>query len=206
MLEHIGELGLLAADVEGDDDRPQPRGGEQRHHELAAVAEQECDPVTAADAAARKSHGNLHHLLFERLPGEPLLAADKGLAFGIAPHRFTEKLIKAARPVGKAAHQAVTEVRLVSQHHVFSATAPRSMTNTRSSRPCAWAAIIARTSAKRSSSASVASSRRACLNAPRFGALRWVQVSLQKSLNDRRLAVGEIPLPSLLSLTSDRLI
>src|SRR5688572_3734370 len=139
MLEHIGELGLLAADVEGDDDRPQPRGGEQRHHELAAVAEQECDPVTAADAAARKSHANLHHLLFERLPGEPLLAADKGLAIGIAPHRFTENLIEAARPVGKAAHHAVAEVRLVSQYHVFSATAPRSMTNTRSSRPYARA-------------------------------------------------------------------
>src|SRR5688572_9839360 len=140
MLEDIGELGLLAADVERDHDRSDARGGEERHHELAAVAEQECDPIALPYPFFQEACSDAGDALLERLPGQAFPGADERLAVPVALYCFGKNLVQAARPVRIAEHHAVAEMRLVADH-VLGVTAPRSMTNTRSRRPCACARL-----------------------------------------------------------------
>src|SRR5687768_12731354 len=140
MLEDIGELGFLAADVERDHDRSHPRGREERDNELDSVAEQQRDSIALPDPFFREACSDAGDVLLERLPGQAFLGADERLAVPVALYCFGKCLVQAARPVRIAAHHAIAEMRLVADH-VFGVTAPRSMTNTRSRRPCACARL-----------------------------------------------------------------
>ncbi len=110
--QHVGEARRLLPGADRHRNRAKLQRREQDGGKRHVVAEQQRHPVAALYSTFSESGRAPRHEVGEAHIGQPGIAADEGLALGVAGNRPLEHGVGIPRPLGKAANDAAIEMRL----------------------------------------------------------------------------------------------